>query len=458
MLQHHFDMELIKKYQVNTPRYTSYPTADKFSTNYNTELHNQNLVQLSSIDKEFSLYIHIPFCNTLCLFCGCNKIITNKRERIVTYLDYLEREMILLSNKLNNNKIKISQLHFGGGSPSWLYPEEISLLMSILNKYFDYTNAHEIAMEVDPRHTDENYIAHLKSLGFNRISIGVQDFDYAVQKAVNRIQPYELTKNILLACEKLAFESTSVDLIYGLPLQTLNSFSHTIAQIIELRPDRISLFNYAHIPNIVMAQTRINEEQLPSGDVKLAILQLCVDKLTKAGYIFIGMDHFALPTDSLTISLNNGTMQRNFQGYSTYANLNMLALGVSSIGMIDNNYYQNYKTLDEYYQAIDNNLLPVYRGFAMSTDDIIRKHVIHAIMCQFRVDYLKIFDKYQIEFSQYFKHELEQLNKLLVDDLIEFDNNGFFVSDRGRFLVRNIAVIFDKYYQSSQNKIFSKAI
>jgi oxygen-independent coproporphyrinogen-3 oxidase len=458
MFEQYFDIKLIKKYQVNTPRYTSYPTADKFNTNYNINTHNENLENILLDDKNFSLYIHIPFCNTLCLFCGCNKIITNKREKITVYLNYLEKEMQLLYEKSKKNRINISQLHFGGGSPSWLSKEEITRLMNILNKYFNYSFADEIAIEVDPRHTNADYINNLKNIGFNRISIGVQDFNALVQKAINRIQPYELTRNVLQACKDMGFKSTSVDLIYGLPLQTLESFTNTIDQIIELKPDRISLFNYAHIPNVVMSQTRINEKDLPNGDVKLDILQISVNKLTQAGYIFIGMDHFALPNDPLALALNNGTMQRNFQGYSINANLNLLSLGVSAIGMINNNYFQNYKILEDYYRSLDNNLLPIYRGFSVSNDDVVRKYVIDSIMCQFKVDYKLIENKYNIDFCQYFVAELKKLDLLVADGLIKLVDNGFIVSERGRFLVRNVAVIFDKYYALNTSKIFSKAI
>ena len=458
MLKQEFDLELIKRYQVNTPRYTSYPTADKFNQNYNISIHIQNLQNLLVNKEKFSLYIHIPFCNTLCLFCGCNKVITNKREKITVYLNYLEKEMQLLYESLGNKKSVISQLHFGGGSPSWLSVDEINYLMNLLSKYFDYSNADEIAMEVDPRHTNYDYICNLKQIGFNRISIGVQDFNALVQKAVNRIQPYELTKNVLEACKDMGFKSTSVDLIYGLPLQTLDSFSNTLDQIIDLKPDRISLFNYAHIPNVVLSQTRINEKELPGGDVKLDILKLSVDKLTRSGYIFIGMDHFALPNDSLSLALKNGTMQRNFQGYSTYANLNLLALGVSAIGNINNNYFQNYKVLEDYYQALDHQMLPIYRGFSMSNDDIIRKDIISYIMCQFKINYTLFEHKYRINFYEYFNEELVKLNLLIEDGLIEVIEDGFIVSNKGRFLIRNVAVIFDKYYTLNTNKIFSKAI
>ncbi len=383
MLQ--FDLGLIEKCQNNAPRYTSYPTADKFSLDYPISNHYVQLKNNLEPNKPISIYIHIPFCNTLCLYCACNKIITNDRSNIAKYLIYLEKE-IKLYVALLNYKPKVIQLHFGGGSPSWMSNNEVTEIMKIINKYFDLSSAHEVSMEIDPRHTSQDFIFNLAKNGFNRISIGLQDLDPKVQKAVNRIQSLEDSQKVLVAARKCGFRSTNVDLIYGLPFQTLLGFENTIDEIIKLNPDRIALFNYAHLPNIFMPQSRICDADIPSPQVKLATLSMSVTKLTDAGYIFIGMDHFARPDDELAISYKNGTMQRNFQGYSTFADTNMLSFGVSSIGFLGSSYYQNVKDLDSYYHHLDNNHLPIMRGIMLDNDDILRKYIITEI--SFYLDFL----------------------------------------------------------------------
>lgn len=464
-----FDRELIEKYQTNAPRYTSYPTADRFGLEFNKD------TQLSQIDKVFntfstdntstkysdviSLYIHIPFCNTLCLFCGCNKIITNNRASIDNYLNYFEREIDLYYNLINKQKLNVIQLHFGGGSPSWMDADQLSRVMTIIRKYFNIDNAKEIAMEIDPRHCDASYVKQLQKHGFNRISLGIQDFNPVVQKAVNRIQSYDESNAVLKAAQSLNFHSSNVDLIYGLPFQTLKSFTETIDKIIGMHPDRIALFNYAHIPSLLMPQTRIKESDLPEASVKLDILQMSVKRLTDAGYVFIGMDHFALPKDDLAIALSEGTLQRNFQGYSTFSDTNMLAFGVSSIGFIGNSYYQNVKDINSYYAAIDNNDLPILRGALLNDDDIIRRAIIQKIMCQFSLNFDDIAAKYNLNFKDYFATELKDLHTLDQNKLIKLTDNGLLVTESGRFLIRNVAVVFDKYYRSTANsKKYSKVI
>lgn len=453
-----FDLNLIEKCQANAPRYTSYPTADRFSLDYDASSHIKQLQ--SNIDKTtpISLYIHIPFCNTLCLYCACNKIITNDRSNISKYLVYLEKEIKLYIGLLDF-KPRIVQLHFGGGSPSWMSNDEVSQVMDIIHKYFDLSCAHEVSMEIDPRHTNKEFIINLARNGFNRISIGLQDLDFTVQKAVNRVQSFEASQLVLNAARECGFRSTNVDLIYGLPFQTLDGFSQTIDRVVELRPDRIALFNYAHIPSIFMPQTRIKEEDLPNAAIKLETLSMSVTKLTEAGYVFIGMDHFALPDDELSIALKNGTMQRNFQGYSTFADTNMLAFGVSSIGFLGGSYYQNVKDLDSYYNSLDNNRLPIMRGVLLTDDDHLRKHIITEIMCQFKLDYSVIAKKFNFDFVTEFKTELDDLTNLANLGLIDLHSDGFTVSDTGRFLIRNVAVVFDKYYRQNQDKKrFSKVI
>ncbi len=458
-----FDRELIEKCQTNAPRYTSYPTADKFNSSYTSEtqlsqLGKIDMKDISALDK-ISLYIHIPYCNTLCLFCGCNKIITNNRNNITTYIEYLEREIKLYRELLYNKKLSVIQLHFGGGSPSWLSEDEITQVMSIINENFDLTNVEEVAMEIDPRHCNESYIKNLKNIGFTRVSIGVQDFNYKVQKAVNRVQSFDESNVIIQSAKKYGLTSTNVDLIYGLPFQNVETFSETIDKIITMNPDRIALFNYAHIPSLTMAQTRIKEEDLPMASVKLDILQMSVQKLTEAGYMFIGMDHFALPTDSLAIALTNGTIQRNFQGYSTFADSNLLSFGLSSIGFIGDSYYQNQKDIKQYYELIDRKQLPILRGIVLTTDDIIRRFIIQEIMCKFGLDFIKIETLFTLKFNDYFTDELHDLIKLQDLDLIELAENNLRVTAKGQFLVRNVAVIFDKYYRNKiDNKQYSKVI
>lgn len=452
-----FDRHLIDRCQTNAPRYTSYPTSDRFSFDYDLPKYYNQITDGfvrsfdASKDEYISLYIHIPFCNTLCLFCACNKIITNDRSQLDTYIDYLQQEIDLYC-KLIKMRLKVIQLHFGGGSPSWLSITQIDRIMHVVNKYFDLSQAQEIAMEIDPRHTDVQFIHALRKNGFNRISIGVQDLDLKVQRAVNRIQPYEQSKLILDGAKNLGFSSTNVDLIYGLPYQNLHTFTTTVEQIIKLSPDRIALFNYAHIPTTFMPQTRFKIESLPTPAEKLDILQMSVEKFTSAGYVFIGMDHFAKPEDNLALALTNGTLQRNFQGYSTFADSNMLAFGVSSIGFIGKSYYQNVKDMNSYYKHIDNGELPLFRGHILTIDDVLRKNIISQIMCQFKVDYENISREFEIDFATYFQIEISDLKQLEDLGLVKVNDKGFEVSSVGRFLLRNIAVIFDKYLRVTQDK------
>jgi oxygen-independent coproporphyrinogen-3 oxidase len=454
-----FNRDLIEKCQKNAPRYTSYPTADRFNTDYTKALHLNQLQQLAQDNKEFiSLYIHIPFCNTLCLYCGCNKIITNDRTTIKKYINYLDKEIALYYAQIKK-KFKVVQLHFGGGSPSWMDKQEVKLVMDIINKYFDLSQAKEIAMEIDPRHCGDDYVLNLKQLGFNRISLGIQDFNPKVQKAVNRIQSFEESKVILDAGKKYGFNSTNVDLIYGLPHQTKESFDETINKILELNPDRIALFNYAHIPQTFMPQQRIKDEDLPTSSVKLDILQSSVNKLGQHGYKFIGMDHFALADDDLSKALASGNLQRNFQGYSTFADTDMVSFGVSSIGYIHNGYYQNAKDLTSYYLSLDNNQLPNFRGFLLSNDDLIRKYVISEIMCKYQINYKQIEQKFNIVFKDYFATEIKKLDDQIELNLVTANQEGFNVTEMGRFLIRNIAVIFDNYFaKDNDSKKYSKVI
>lgn len=456
-----FDRELIERCQTNAPRYTSYPTADRFSLEFgiSDQLNQIRQVFTPEFNQPVSLYIHIPFCNTLCLYCGCNKIITNNRGKITEYLVYLAKEFALYQ-QLIGKKLPVVQLHFGGGSPSWLSIAEVNQVMNLVREYFILDNAEEIAMELDPRHVTDEFMVALRNEGFNRVSLGVQDFDPAVQKAVNRIQPLADTQRVLDQAAKLGFKSTSIDLIYGLPLQTLESYRHTMDIVInQLKPARIALFNYAHLPSIFMPQTRINEADLPSADEKLNILQMCVERLAEAGYVLIGMDHFARPDDELALALNDNTLQRNFQGYSTFADTNMLAFGVSSIGFIGNSYYQSAKDLDSYYNFLNAGQLPILRGLLLTPDDVLRREIIQQIMCQFELNYAVVAEKYQLDFASYFAAELAELPDLAQLGLISLNEYGFQVSNKGRFLIRNVAKVFDKYLRVNQDiKRYSKVI
>ena len=448
-----FDRDLIAQCQINAPRYTSYPTADRFNVNYTVGHHVQHIPKVFNTypqHQPVSLYIHIPFCNKLCLFCACNKIITNDRSNIQKYLNYLDKELDLYAN-LIAKKLDVVQLHFGGGSPSWMSVDEVSHVMNSIKKYFNLNTAKEVSMEIDPRHVGYDFIQGLKQNGFNRISIGVQDFNPKVQKTVNRVQSFEASQIVLQAAKELGFHSTNVDLIYGLPFQTLESFNLTIDKLIELNPDRVALFNYAHIPEMFLPQTRIQISDLPSPETKLDILSMSVTKLSEHGYKFIGMDHFALPNDELAIALSNGTLQRNFQGYSTFADTDMLSFGVSSIGLVNHEYYQNLKDLSEYYASLDKNVLPIFRGIVLTHDDQCRKYIINCIMCQYSLCYNDVEQRFNVNFSQYFSKEIIQLTSLEAMGLIKFNSRGFNITDVGRFLIRNVAVIFDQYFARHDN-------
>jgi oxygen-independent coproporphyrinogen-3 oxidase len=454
MQQTVFDREIIARCQTNAPRYTSYPTADRFNLEFGPSAQQEQIKQVLVNTEDvpaISLYIHIPFCNTLCLFCACNKVITNNRNRITEYLTYLEQELVLY-HKLIGKRLKVVQLHFGGGSPSWLSCAQLQDLMQMIRKYFDLSHAQEIAMELDPRHVSDEFMDTLAEQGFNRISLGVQDFDAAVQKAVNRIQSLEDTQQVLKKAVALGFKSTNIDLIYGLPLQTLASFSKTIDTVIHvLAPARIALFNYAHLPQLFMPQTRINAHDLPGASEKLDLFQMCVSRLNAAGYLFIGMDHFAKADDELALALNNGTLQRNFQGYSTWADTHMLSFGVSAIGFIGNSYYQNAKDLDHYYSALKQGQLPLFRGVSLTSDDLLRRAIIQKIMCEFKLDFKQINVNYKIQFAEYFTIELVKLRELHDLGLIDLRPFGLVVSTKGRFLIRNVAKVFDKYLRVAPN-------
>jgi len=455
-----FDRALIEKLDGSGPRYTSYPTADRFTADFGESDYRHWLKQrrIGANSKPLSLYAHLPFCNTVCYYCGCNKIITKDHSKADIYLDYLQKEVEMVSSSLEGRE-KVIQLHFGGGTPTFLSDVQLERLMNILRDHFEFLPEGEYSIEIDPRKVGRETIFKLARFGFNRISVGVQDLNPVVQKAVNRVQSLEETLVVIQAARDAGFKSVSIDLIYGLPHQTVNSVAHTIEQVIAIAPDRLALYNYAHLPTVFMPQRRINEAELPSSSEKLDILQHSVEQLTEAGYVFIGMDHFAKPDDDLAVALRQGRLQRNFQGYSTYADCDMLAFGVSSIGKIGPCYTQNQKDLESYYADLDAGRLPVMRGLMLDTDDIMRRTIIQALMCRFALSFEAIEEIFNINFANYFAEELPKIRELQHMGLLHFDGDFLTVEPRGRFLIRNIAMIFDRYLRERETHArYSKVI
>jgi oxygen-independent coproporphyrinogen-3 oxidase len=454
--------ELLARFDVPGPRYTSYPTADRFVEAFGEADYVQALQQRQSgtLGKQppLSLYVHIPFCESLCYYCACNKIITKHKERAAEYLRYLRKEVELHTRHLGRGQA-VSQLHLGGGTPTFMSDEELRQLMALLREHFKFVPGGEYSVEVDPRTVDEQRLAVLAELGFNRLSFGVQDFDPAVQKVVHRIQPADQVFALVEASRRLGFESVNVDLIYGLPLQTPESFDRTLAQVNRLRPDRIALYAYAHLPERFKPQRRIHVEDLPAGAAKVAMLSRSLDALTEAGYVYIGMDHFALPDDALAVAKRQGRLHRNFQGYSTQADCDLIALGVSSIGRIGSTYSQNAKTMEAYVDLLDQGHLPVVRGLALTRDDLIRRSVIMALMCQGHLQYEAINLAWLVDFKTLFAQELTQLEAMQAQGLVQLSESGIQVTAMGWFFVRGVAMVFDRYVQADRNRSrFSKII
>ena len=404
------------------------------------------------------MYVHIPFCESLCYYCACNKIITKHHDKAAEYLRYLNREVDLHTQLIGLGQV-VSQLHLGGGSPTFLSDDELRELMAMLRRNFAFTPGGEYSIEVDPRTVDAKRLDTLAELGFNRLSFGVQDFDPAVQKAVHRVQPAEQVFALVAAARARGFESINVDLIYGLPLQSPESFDRTLAQVAELRPDRIALYAYAHLPERFKPQRRIATVELPSGGAKISMLSRSLAAFMAAGYVYVGMDHFALPDDALAVAKRQGRLHRNFQGYSTQPDCDLIALGVSSIGRIGATYSQNAKTLEEYYDALDNGHFPVVRGLALSRDDLVRRAVIMALMCQGQVQFESIDLAYLLDFTSYFSKELEALQALQEQGMVVLDAQGIQVTAQGWYFVRAVAMVFDRYLQTDRTRAkFSKII
>ena len=453
-----FDTALIKKYDKAGPRYTSYPTAPMFHENINAETYSETLKRAATSDTPLSLYVHIPFCDTVCYYCGCFKIVTKNREFTPPYLDHLEKEMDMVA-ALVGKKRQVTQLHWGGGTPTFLNDNEIRRLFSGLRERFNFADEGEYSIEIDPRECGPNTIRVLREVGFNRLSMGVQDIDPVVQKAVNRIQPIEITRRVIEDARKEGFYSISIDLMYGLPLQTMERFDATLDQVIELSPDRIALFNYAHLPHMFMPQRRINEADIPAPETKLAILEHSINKLLAAGYVFIGMDHFAKPDDEMAVALREGKLQRNFQGYSTHADADMIGFGISSIGFIEGSYFQNEKDQQLYYQKLEDGEFPIQRGYTLTDEDHLRRFVIMRLMCDFGLDFSMVEKAFGIDFKAHFTGELSDLIPMQEDGLLKLTDRGFSVLPAGRLLIRNIAMVFDEHLRKKQEEVrFSKVI
>lgn len=449
-----FDAELIARYDRPGPRYTSYPTAVQFDPTFTPDAYKE----AANSDQALSLYFHIPFCDTICFYCACNKIATKDRSKVRAYLDHLSKEMAMQSTLFGKQR-PIEQLHWGGGTPTFLSDDEIRELMQRAGEYFNLLDddSGEYSIEIDPREVTENTIQTLRDVGFNRMSIGLQDLNPDVQKAVNRIQSHQQTFAVMQQARETGFRSVSLDLIYGLPQQTLASFAQTLEQVIEQKPDRLSIFNYAHMPERFKPQRRISADELPDAQTKLAILQMAGKMLDEAGYVYIGMDHFALPDDELAVAQQQGNLYRNFQGYSTHAHCDLIGLGVSAIGAVGNVYAQNVKTLEEYYAALDDNKLPLERGLILHRDDEIRRELITQLICHFELDLDAFGSKMDIDMQTYFADEWQQLQPMQNDGLLEFDQHQLRVTDQGRMLIRNICMVFDAYLGQSQTR-FSRAI
>ncbi|MCQ4308197.1 oxygen-independent coproporphyrinogen III oxidase [Pseudomonas stutzeri] len=456
-----FNRALVEKYDRPGPRYTSYPTAPQFHQAFAMDDYRSAATETNeaATRKPLSVYIHIPFCKSLCYYCACNKIITHKTDRAVEYLDYLKRE-IKMQAALFDRSRKLTQLHLGGGTPTYLTSEQLADLMATLHDAFnmDDSDDHEFSLEVDPRTVTPAQIHQLRALGFNRLSFGVQDFDEQVQIAVNRIQTEEQTRELVQAARDANFKSISVDLIYGLPLQTVDSFNITLNKIIDIRPDRIAAYSYAHLPDLVRAQKLIRPEDMPPPERKLELLELTIKRLTDAGYVYIGMDHFSLPEDELTLARANGTLQRNFQGYSTHADCDLIGLGISSIGKVGDSYSQNVKELSQYYARLNEGLLPVHRGYKLSEDDRLRRDVIISLMCHGRIDFAEMEKRYGIVFRDYFADSLAKLDEHVADGLVEIRDDAVVLLPQGHLMMRNVAMAFDAYLGGEQRGRFSRTV
>jgi oxygen-independent coproporphyrinogen-3 oxidase len=453
------DLDLIRRLDRNGPRYTSYPTADRFIDTFGPAAYRQAASRRNVAGKhrDLSLYVHLPFCNTVCFYCGCNKVVTRDHSKGEKYLTYLYRE-IDMQSELFAADPRVTQMHWGGGTPTFFTDHELSGLFEHLRTRFELAQG-EYSIEVDPRTVDPQRVQALHEMGFNRMSLGVQDFDPDVQRAVNRLQSEAQTLAVIEAARRCGFQSVNIDLIYGLPLQTLESYDRTLGKVLAAQPDRVAVYNYAHLPARFKPQRRIKAEEIPSPDVKLKLLGLAAQRLTEAGYVYIGMDHFAKPDDALAIAQRHGRLQRNFQGYSTHAECDIVGLGVSAIGAIGPTYSQNERSLDPYYACLDAGELPVMRGMTLTADDLLRRAVIMNLMCHFALSKEAIEIAYLVDFDRYFATELAELAELQAAGLVELEAGWINVTPKGRMLIRNVCMVFDKYLREDQESVrYSRVI
>lgn len=450
-----WDLALIRKYNYSGPRYTSYPTALEFNQQYS----DSDFIASANRypERPLSLYVHIPFCHKLCYFCGCNKLVTRQKHKADEYLAVLEKEIAARAPLFAGREVH--QMHWGGGTPTYLDKAQISRLTGMLRQYFRFAPDAELSIEIDPREIELDVIDHLRAEGFNRLSMGVQDFNKEVQRLVNREQDEATIFALVERARATGFESVSIDLIYGLPKQTPESFAFTLKRVAELSPDRLSVFNYAHLPNLFAAQRKIKDEDLPSAEQKLTILQQTIENLTGSGYQFIGMDHFAKPDDELAIAQNNGILHRNFQGYTTHEECDLLGFGVSAISMLGDHYAQNQKDLKTWYAQVEERGNGLCRGLVLTEEDCLRRDVIKALICNFRLDYLQIEKQYNLDFKTHFAEDLQLLLPMADDGLVEIRDDALVVTPRGRLLIRNICMCFDTYLRNQmRQRQFSRVI
>ncbi len=454
------DPELLRRYDVSGPRYTSYPTADRFVEAFDQHAYRSALQrrEIGGLARPLSLYVHVPFCSNICFYCGCNKIVTRDHGRSAKYLRYLEKEANLLADAVGRGS-RLGQVHLGGGTPTFLAPDELRTLVGIIGRHFDLDADGEHSIEIDPRSIEPGTVTLLAELGFNRMSLGVQDFDVDVQEAINRIQPEALTRTAMAEARGAGVRSINLDLIYGLPRQTLMSFNRTLGQVIELDPDRVALYGYAHLPQMFKPQRRIACADLPSAETRIDMMTLAIRRLTDAGYAYIGMDHFAKPQDELALAQHRGRLHRNFQGYSTHAECDLVAMGVTAIGSVGACYVQNHRTLAEYYGDLDGAELPVMRGLELSPDDLLRRSIIQSLMCHGTVSIEAIEIAHLIDFEPYFVEELADLEVFVRDELVEIDHEWLALTGKGRLLVRSVCMVFDRYLRARRrNASYSKVI
>ncbi|MGH7496610.1 MAG: oxygen-independent coproporphyrinogen III oxidase [bacterium] len=455
------NLELLSKYDRPGPRYTSYPTAPHFAESFGADSFYDEIIRTNQCEpgaRGLSLYFHLPFCDTLCYFCGCNMIITHNPRRIDQYLDHLEREIAGVSALLSPAR-KVEQLHWGGGTPTYLAPDQIARLGRCIHEHFSFTDGAELSVEIDPRGLERAHLEALRAAGFNRASLGVQDFNHDVQRAVNRVQSFAETNWTLETLRALGFNSINLDLIYGLPFQTEETFTATLQTILTMQADRLAVFNYAHVPWIKKHQSAIPEDKLPGPEMKLRMLKRTIEMLLGAGYVYIGMDHFAKPEDELATAQRQGKLHRNFQGYSTHAHCDLYAFGVTGISMLENVYAQNLKELGHYYKRVSTGQLATMRGYRLSADDRLRRYVINRLMCDMRLELPLVSAAFEVDFKDYFAPALESLRDLEADGLMEMDDTQITISPLGRLLIRNVAMAFDAYLPQHQTRsLFSRTV